>query len=830
MPTRRPRSIAVARDAVAAIAACGLVFAPVATAYPQAPSPQPDLAASAAPPPPAAGTAGAPAATAEPPTRVGRLASMSGTVSFHTADEDHWDPATLNYPLTTGDALWTEPAATAAVEISASRITMASSTEFDLDQLDEHSVTVTQAQGETFWDLRDLIQGDAFTVRTPRGVVSITAPGQYDVFSGDTQSPTTVSVIQGAVQVNGDNLALALQTGQTATITGTGADGDAFKGTVGPLIHTAFMDTMLSPANAASDTQTETAPGGATATATATASVSAPAIAQQMPGCRDLRHYGTWQQSTHYGKVWRPAVAKDWVPYRDGHWAYIAPWGWTWIDDEAWGFAPFHYGRWVQDDGWVWAPTYYQPGYVTPIYATPVYAPALVTFFGVGPAIAVGAGFGFGIGVGIGIGFGWGWGHVGWAPLGWGEPYHPWFGGPHYYNQVNRYVTNNNTFYNNSVHNTTINNYANAARGSTVVPTSAMVGSQRVSGIGQSLGSANLSQAHLAGTVPSPSGATQGITARQAQAQHLPDAAAAASKARAPGPSLTSRSAGASSTPTAALHGPSAPGAASRPATAAAHDETQARGARPAANTANTHAAATPEHGVAGAPGPKIAAPGAAGLARSGLPALRTAGSMPRSTTGGAPGPAISHQAGTVGATGGASAHGAPGPAITHGSTTANGLPGLRDHATLASASARTTPQSTRPGVVDNAAHGLARQPHTASSNGGHSGGYAAPRSSGTTHAAPRYQHTPSYRGTPREEAPHAYQRSYGEQRAAPQYREPGGAYGRAYDGPRYQQPYREPRYQSPYGGGYGRGYGAPRGEGPRAGFRGGGGRHPFLP
>ena len=24
-----------------------------------------------------------------------------------------------------------------------------------------------------------------------------------------------------------------------------------------------------------------------------------------------------------------------------------APWGWTWVDDAPWGFAPFHYGRWV---------------------------------------------------------------------------------------------------------------------------------------------------------------------------------------------------------------------------------------------------------------------------------------------------------------------------------------------------------------------------------------------------------------------------------------------------------------------------------------------------
>jgi len=36
-----------------------------------------------------------------------------------------------------------------------------------------------------------------------------------------------------------------------------------------------------------------------------------------------------------------------WAPYRYGHWAYIAPWGYTWVDDEPWALQPFHYGRWV---------------------------------------------------------------------------------------------------------------------------------------------------------------------------------------------------------------------------------------------------------------------------------------------------------------------------------------------------------------------------------------------------------------------------------------------------------------------------------------------------
>lgn len=77
----------------------------------------------------------------------------------------------------------------------------------------------------------------------------------------------------------------------------------------------------------------------------------------QMTGSEDLGSYGQWQSLDDYGPVWFPtSVPTDWAPYRFGHWTSVAPWGWTWIDDQPWGFAPFHFGRWVYiDDHWGWA-------------------------------------------------------------------------------------------------------------------------------------------------------------------------------------------------------------------------------------------------------------------------------------------------------------------------------------------------------------------------------------------------------------------------------------------------------------------------------------------
>ena len=79
-----------------------------------------------------------------------------------------------------------------------------------------------------------------------------------------------------------------------------------------------------------------------------------------------------------YGNVWTPAgVASDWAPYRYGHWVWVEPWGWTWVEDEPWGFAPFHYGRWAYaQHSWCWVPG--------PVVVRPVYSPALVAFVGGG--------------------------------------------------------------------------------------------------------------------------------------------------------------------------------------------------------------------------------------------------------------------------------------------------------------------------------------------------------------------------------------------------------------------------------------------------------------
>ena len=72
----------------------------------------------------------------------------------------------------------------------------------------------------------------------------------------------------------------------------------------------------------------------------------------------NLASYGNWIQRPSYGWVWTPrTVDTGWRPYQDGHWVWTDQ-GWTWISDEPYGWATYHYGRWYEDPelGWVWVP------------------------------------------------------------------------------------------------------------------------------------------------------------------------------------------------------------------------------------------------------------------------------------------------------------------------------------------------------------------------------------------------------------------------------------------------------------------------------------------
>jgi hypothetical protein len=337
----------------------------------------------------------------DPPSRVGRLNYMQGSVSYQVQGDQDWVAADSNRPLTTGDNLWADKDSRGEVHIDSTAIRLSSETGLSFLNLDDRTVQLQLPQGEIEVHLRQLAAGDAFEIDTPNLAFTLTRPGEYVISTDPNGTSTNIVVREGEGQVEGGGDSWNLEPGQQYHFAGT--DQLSYEADRAP-------DFGDFESWCESRDQRENA------------SVSARYVSRDVDGYYDLDDYGDWSSDSDNGQVWYPRnVAADWVPYHVGHWVYIAPWGWTWVDEEPWGFAPFHYGRWViVGSRWGWVPG--------PVVVRPVYAPALVGFVG---------GAGFSLSVSIGSGFT----GVAWFPLGPRDVFVPSYRcSPHYVDVVN--VTN----------------------------------------------------------------------------------------------------------------------------------------------------------------------------------------------------------------------------------------------------------------------------------------------------------------------------------------------------------------------------------------------------
>lgn len=364
----------------------------------------------------------------DPPSRVARLSYREGDVGLLPAGEKEWGDASLNRPLTTGDRLSTGKNAHAELQLGGGSLRIADDSDFGFLSLNDQLTQVELTQGTLNLNVKGLAEGQSYEIDTPTVALVVDQPGNYRVDISEDGKSTRVTDFQGRATVYGEANAQRLI-----------ASGRSYE----------FSDSSL---NAVSINNID---GGDDFDAWCNSreqrygrSPSSQYVSDEVVGAQDLDRYGNWQADPDYGQVWYPAtVGVDWAPYRDGHWAYVAPWGWTWVDDSPWGFAPYHYGRWAYvRNRWGWVPG--------PISVRPVYAPALVAFVG-------GAGFSVAVGVGGGP--------VGWFPLGPGEVYNPWYHvSRNYYTNVN--VTNIYVRNDRNVVINNINNHYNYFRDGRAMP------------------------------------------------------------------------------------------------------------------------------------------------------------------------------------------------------------------------------------------------------------------------------------------------------------------------------------------------------------------------
>jgi len=345
---------------------------------------QPAIDESQAPPDPGGQANSQPGAT-EPPGRAARMQFMVGSVSVQPQGTGDWVAGEMNRPLTNSDNVWADKNSRAEISVGTGLMRIGAETSLTLTNIGEDAVQLELHQGALNLHVRRLYDNEKYEVDTPNQAFTVLKPGDYRFDVNPDTDKTVVTVWRGEGESTGDGPAVRIRENQQVLF----SNGTSLT-----------AETHAAPAPDSFDEWAQSRDERLDH------SESSRYVSPGTVGYEDLDEYGTWKQTEDYGPVWYPAVAPGWAPYYYGHWVWESPWGWSWVDYEPWGFAPFHYGRWVfGGGGWGWAPG--------PVFVRPFYAPAMVAWFG--------GGGGFGVGFGFGGGFGW-------CPLGWGEPFIPWYG------------------------------------------------------------------------------------------------------------------------------------------------------------------------------------------------------------------------------------------------------------------------------------------------------------------------------------------------------------------------------------------------------------------
>ncbi|HMG85261.1 MAG TPA: DUF6600 domain-containing protein [Terracidiphilus sp.] len=361
----------------------------------------------------------------DPPPEAGRISYISGNVSIQPVTSDDWGQAYPNLPVGPGDRIFTDSDGRAEIQVGQTYVRIGPNSDVTLVDDSTFNINFGIAQGSIHLHSFGLWPRQLLDISTPNGNAEFGNAGDIRVDVLPTEGATVFTNLgQFADITAAGDFRQELNYGQSLELAGSNPVSPQWLQPAGP-------DDLDSWSQQRDQQLARVA--------------SFQYVSPDIPGAADLDASGDWQPATEYGAVWFPRnVSADWEPYHNGHWINRDPWGWVWVEDESWGYAPFHYGRWVNYSGrWGWVPG--------PVNVRPIWSPALVVFAG-------------------GVHVGGGGGLSAWFPLGPGEAYRPWYRcSPRYIDQVN--ITNiresqrvhvQNTYVNVNVTNIT---YVNQTRG-----------------------------------------------------------------------------------------------------------------------------------------------------------------------------------------------------------------------------------------------------------------------------------------------------------------------------------------------------------------------------
>jgi hypothetical protein len=285
----------------------------------------------------------------DPPALVGRISSVQGQVTL-VGDGDPVG-ASLNWPVTADNHINTATGARTEFRVGSTAVRVDGDSDLEITGMDDDLLRLRLNYGSVSIRVRNAEMLRDFELTTPQARITMLEPGTLRVDVDRTPDTSQISVLGGSVRVEGAGSSVVVSNGRHVDVSGEDvrtsvARRDGF-------------DAWAEDRDRLDNTTTVTR-----------------FVSSGMTGYEELDRNGTWIDNGEYGPLWTPRnVALDWTPYSDGRWIWLAPWGWTWVDNAPWGYAPSHYGRWVMvNRRWSWAPG--RPA------GRPVWAPALVGWVG----------------------------------------------------------------------------------------------------------------------------------------------------------------------------------------------------------------------------------------------------------------------------------------------------------------------------------------------------------------------------------------------------------------------------------------------------------------
>lgn len=281
--------------------------------------------------------------------RVARISFIQGTSIFLPEGETTWVKTILNRPMVVNDSIWTNKNSIVELQFESMLLYLDENTNLKILNLHKNLTQLRLSQGTIIIRIAKILRNHNYEVNTPNLAFNIYRPGTYIIEVN--KNTTSITVKEGRAEAFGIKTRQKMHTNTSCTFGGTNLDPYECKKNVAPRKFEQWVQMR-------NTTQ------------------SSRYVSDATIGYQDLDKYGRWSSVAEYGRVWiADSLPANWAPYTQGRWIWIKQWGWTWVDDAPWGFAPFHYGRWAYvNTTWVWVPG--------PIDVAPYYAPALVVFVG----------------------------------------------------------------------------------------------------------------------------------------------------------------------------------------------------------------------------------------------------------------------------------------------------------------------------------------------------------------------------------------------------------------------------------------------------------------